>query len=95
MILFWNTHNQLMLKATLMIIVQENFPIKISNGESDSNGKALVVSEGEAKGHKRCTTILSSDGMPKSSVSSQTETNILSQQQSLRDQLSKSPGTAV
>ena len=95
MILFWNTHNQLMLKTTLIIIVQEMSQRKISNGENDFNGKSQNIYEGEKKVHKRCTTVMSSDGMPKSSVSSQTDSDILSQQQSLRDQLSKSPGTAV
>ena len=95
MILFWNTHNQLMLKTTLMIIVQEMSQRKMSNGENEFNGKSQNIYEGEKKIHKRCTTVMSSDGMPKSSVSSQTDSDILSQQQSLRDQLSKSPGTAV
>ena len=68
---------------------------EISNGEMDHSGNIFLISEGETPAHKTCTTVLSSDGIPKLSISSQTEAVILNRQQSLRDQLSKSPGTAV
>ena len=61
----------------------------------DHGGNIFLISEGEPTAHKTCTTVLSSDGIPKLSISSQTEAVILNRQQSLRDQLSKSPGTAV
>ena len=61
----------------------------------DNSGNIFLISEGEPTAHKACTTVLSSDGIPKLSISSQTEAVILNRQQSLRDQLSKSPGTAV
>lgn len=64
----------------------------ITNGETDSNGK---TSDGEQKVNKTCATVLSIEGMPKSSVSSQTETAIINHQKSLRDTLSSASGTAV
>ena len=70
-------------------------PRKLSNGDANLHAKNMAISEGENISHKTCTTVLSSDGMPKSSVSSQTDASLLNRQQSLRDQLSKSPGTAV
>jgi hypothetical protein len=78
-----------------MFIVQENGLNNISNSDTHSNGKTLDVSEKEQDVRKNCMAVLSIDGMPKLSVSSQTETAILNQQKSLRDTLSKSSGTAV
>ena len=74
--------NYLSYNVEFLEIQSELQPRKLSNGDANTS-------------HKTCTTVLSSDGMPKSSVSSQTDASLLNRQQSLRDQLSKSPGTAV
>ena len=78
-----------------MIFIKGPHLREISNGDMAQSGNIFLISEGESPAHKTCTTVLSSDGIPKSSISSQTEAVILNRQQSLRDQLSKSPGTAV
>ena len=78
-----------------MIFIKRPHVREISNGDMALSGNIFLISEGETPAHKTCTTVLSSDGIPKSSISSQTEAVILNRQQSLRDQLSKSPGTAV
>ena len=83
------------IKLSLMFIVQENSLNNISNSETHSNGKTLDLSEKDQDGRKICTAVLSIDGMPKLSVSSQTENAIINQQKTLRDTLSKSSGTAV
>ena len=75
--------------------MQEHTGNNISNNETYSNGKSVEESEKDQDGLKSCRTVLSIEGMPKLSVSSQTETAILNQQKTLRDTLSKSSGTAV
>ena len=83
----------------ILIVQQKSIPSKssVSNGEIDTNGITSVMSGGEEKkGHAACTTVFATDEyIPKSTVTTGTETAILRQQKSLRDTFSNSSGTPV